>query len=148
MGLFDKFKKKPEAPAAQWPRPPKEDTMCLVLMDRVPEDVEPVATHLRSLFGAGAVSDVDHSHPRVPALTVTIDGLEFWVSHLPMPVPTDTADIATAAQYAFLLSPEEKAAFAAHRSFWMVAQKGGGRTLPEKRRVCWTFSLLCAALLD
>lgn len=154
MGLFDKFKKKPEqVPASekslpQWPQPPKADTMCLVLMDRVLENVDPVAEHLKAVFGEAAVSPVDHSHPRVPAFTVTIDGLEFWVSYLPMPVPPGTADIPTAAKYSFLLTDGEKQAFAAHKSFWMLAQKGGGTSLGEKRRVCWTFSLLLSALMD
>lgn len=161
MGLFDRFKKKapnaapqsggaksPEAGLPQWPQPPQADTMCLLLMDRVLADVDPVAAHLKSVFGETAVGPVDQSHPRVPAFTATVDGLEFWVSYLPMPVPPDTADIATAAKYGFLLTEEEKAAFSSHRSFWMLAQKGGGKTLAEKRRTCWAFSLLCAALME
>lgn len=146
MGLFDRFREKP-TPSDSSPRP-KEDTMCLLLMDRVLEDVEPAANRLRALFGPRAVSETDHSHPRVPAFTVTVDGLEFWVSYLPMPVPPDTADIPTAAQYSFLLTAEEKEAFSNHRSFWMLAQKGGGSSLPEKRRTCWTFSLLLSALME
>lgn len=154
MGLFDHFKKKgepapsPEPQLPTWPQPPQTDTMCLVLMDRLLENVDPVADRLKAIFGGNAVSDVDHSHPRVPAFTVTIDGLEFWVSYLPMPIPPSTADIATGAKYSFLLTPEEKEAITNHSSFWMLAQKGGGKTLPEKRRVCWTFSLLCAALME
>lgn len=150
MSFFDRFKKKPTSgsPSGQWPQPPVADTMCLVLMDRVLEDVEQTAAHLKSVFGSQAVSGIDHDHPRVPAFTVTIDGLEFWCSYLPMPVPADTADISTAAQYSFLLSDEEKQDFANHRSFWMLAQKGGGTSLEEKRRVCWTFSVLCAAMLE
>ena len=161
MGLFDRFKKKapdaapqnsgakPSEPGLpQWPQPPKADTMCLLLMDRVLADVDPVAARLKTVFGEAAVSPVDHSHPRVPAFTATVEGLEFWVSYLPMPVPPDTADIPTAAKYSFLLTEEEKTAFSSHKSFWMLAQKGAGTSLPEKRRACWTFSLLCAALLD
>ena len=148
MGLFDKFKKKPEADTPQWPQPPRADTMCLVLMDRVLEDIEPAAAHLKEVFGAEAVGAVDRGHPIVSSFPVTIEGLEFWVSYLAMPVPPDTADIATAAKYALLLSEEEKAAFAGHKSFWMLAQKGGGTSLAEKRRACWVFSLLCAALME
>lgn len=148
MGLFDRFKKKPEADTPQWPQPPRADTMCLVLMDRVLEDIEPAATHLKEVFGAEAVGAVDRGHPIVSSFSVTIEGLEFWVSYLAMPVPPDTADIATASKYALLLSEEEKAAFAGHRSFWMLAQKGGGTSLAEKRRACWVFSLLCAALME
>ena len=147
MGLFDKFKKKP-AESAPWPRAPEADTMCLLLMDRVLEDVEPAAELLRAAFGPQAVGNIDRSHPRVPAFIVTIDGLEFWCSYLPMPVPKDEMDIAFAAQHSLFLTAEEREAFCANQSFWVLAQKGGGKTLEDKRRVCWDFSLLCAALLE
>jgi len=157
MGFLDRFKKKsqptpekpPETVSTAAPGPSlKADTMCLLLMDRVLEDIDPAVELLRKAFGKAAAGNVDHSHPRVPALTVTADGLEFWVSYLPMPVPINSADIPTAARYAFLLTDGEKAAFTAHKSFWMLAQKGGGTSLAEKRRVCWAFSQLCAALMD
>ena len=121
MSFFDRFKKKSvshpsDAAPPQWPQPPAADTMCLLLMDRVLDDIEPVAARLNSVFGSGTVGDVDHDHPRVPAFIVTIDGLEFWCSYLPMPIPADTADIPVAAQYSFLLSDEEKQAFTDHKS--------------------------------
>ena len=96
MGLFDRFRKKaPEpAPKSEWPKPPKEDTMALLLMDRVLEDIDPAIALLRRAFGDNSVSDIDRSHPLVPAFTVTADGLEFWCSYLPMPVPREEQDIA------------------------------------------------------
>ncbi len=153
MSFFDRFKKKTlsnpaGAASPQWPQPPEADTMCLLLMDRVLDDIEPVAARLNSVFGSGTVGDVDHDHPKVSSFIAAIDGLEFWCSYLPMPIPSDTADIPAAAQYSFLLSDEEKQAFTEHKSFFMLAQKGGGTSLEAKRRVCWTFSMLCAALLE
>ena len=153
MSFFDRFKKKSlsnpaGAASPQWPQPPEADTMCLLLMDRVLDDIEPVAARLNSVFGSGTVGDVDHDHPKVSSFIAAIDGLEFWCSYLPMPIPSDTADIPAAAQYSFLLSDEEKQAFTEHKSFFMLAQKGGGTSLEAKRRVCWTFSMLCAALLE
>lgn len=148
MGLFDRFKKKAPEPAPEWPKPPREDTMALLLMDRVLEDIDPALEQLQTVFGDKAVSDVDRSHPLVPAFTITIDGLEFWCSYLPMPVPKEEQDISAKAQYNLFLKPEEREAFAGHKSFWVLAQKGGGKTLEGKRRACWTFSLLCAALLE
>lgn len=148
MGLFDRFRKKTEEPnPPQWPQPPQADTMALLLMGRVLESIDPAIGLLRAAFGEGSVGNLDQSHPHVSSLTVTVDGLEFWVSYLPMPVPPDTLDVATAAKYSFLLSDEEKTAFAGSQSFWMLAQKGGGKTLAEKRKACWCFSLLCSALL-
>ena len=153
MSFFDRFKKKTlsnpaGAASPQWPQPPEADTMCLLLMDRVLDDIEPAAARLNSVFGSGTVGDVDHDHPKVSSFIAAIDGLEFWCSYLPMPIPSDTADIPAAAQYSFLLSDEEKQAFTEHKSFFMLAQKGGGTSLEAKRRVCWTFSMLCAALLE
>ncbi len=150
MGLFDRFRKKaPEpAPKSEWPKPPKEDTMALLLMDRVLEDIDPAIALLRRAFGDNSVSDIDRSHPLVPAFTVTADGLEFWCSYLPMPVPREEQDIAAKVKYNMLLRPEEEEAFVSHKSFWLIAQKGGGKTLEGKRRACWDLSLLCAALLE
>ena len=147
MGFFDRFRKEnrePEAPQIT----PKEDTMVLLLMDRVLESIDPAIEGLRRTFGDGAVSGIDRSHPRVPAFIVTIDGLEFWCSYLPMPVPKEEQDIPAKAQYNLFLSQEEREEFAGHRSFWVLGQKGGGTSLEQKRRVCWAFSLLCAALLE
>ncbi len=159
MGLFDRFRKKPAAPAEN-PEPPKktgetdpeapvrpkEDTMCLLFMDRVLDGVDPALELLRKAFGEKALGPVDNDHPRVLSFTVAIDGLEFWVSYLSMPFPDE--DIPTSAKYSYLLTPEEKQAFCGHKSFWLLAQKGGGTSLSEKRRVCWAFSRLCAALLE
>lgn len=148
MGLFDRFKKKASEPKSEWPKPPKEDTMALLLMDRVLEDIDPAIERLKKAFGDNAVSDIDRGHPQVPAFTVTVDALEFWCSYLPMLVPQEEQDIAAKAQHNLFLKPEEQEAFCDHKSFWVIAQKGAGKTLEGKRRACWTFSLLCAALLE
>ena len=148
MGLFDRFKKKTPESAPEWPKPPMEDTMALLLMDRVLEGIDPAITLLRNAFGERSVSDIDRSHPRVPAFIVTVDGLEFWCSYLPMPVPKEDRDIPAAAKYNLFLKPEEQEAFCNHKSFWVIAQKGGGKTLDGKRRACWNFSLVCAALME
>lgn len=148
MSFLGRFRKNRTQPDDPWPQPPAADTMCLLLLDRVLDDADRMAVHLKSIFGSQAVSEVDHDHPHVPAFTVTIDGLEFWCSYLPMPVPADAADIPASAQHSFLLSDEEKEAFLTHKSFWMLAQKGGGTSLEAKRRVCWTCSILCAACLE
>lgn len=147
MGLFDRFRKKAEEPAP-WPKDPEADTVGLLVLDRVLEDIEPAVELLRTAFGPQSVGNVDRSHPRVSALTVTVAGLEFWCSYLPMPVPRDELDIPHAAKCSLFLTPEEQEAFCNHKSFWMLVQKGGGKTLEQKRRVCWAFSLLCAALME
>ena len=149
MLFFDRFKKKTasDSSASPWPQPPKADTMCLLLLDRMLDDIESAVALLKADFGEQAVGEIDCSHPHVHTFTVTLDGLEFWCSYLAMPVPADTLDVATVAQYSLLLSQEEKEASINHKSFLMLAQKGAGISLEEKRRVCWTFSRLCASLL-
>ncbi|MCI8303755.1 MAG: hypothetical protein HFF52_03910 [Lawsonibacter sp.] len=146
MGLFDRFKKKESA--QEGPKPPKADTMCLLLMDRVLEDIGPVVGRLQEAFGAQSVSDIDTSHANAPSFIVTVDGLEFWCVYPHMPVPKDEMDIPLAAQNNLFLSPEVRQDFCDHKSFWVIVQKGGGTTLENKRRTCWTFSLVCAAFLE
>ena len=151
MGLLDRFKKK-SAPLAPWPRLPREDTMVLLLMDRVLPDDEAAIEFLRRAVGPESVVHVGYSHPHVqpvlPEVTVAMDGLEFWCSYMPIPVPKEEQDISAKAQHNLFLKPEEQEAFCNHKSFWVIAQKGGGKTLEGKRRTCWNFSLLCAALLE
>ncbi len=149
MSLFNRFKKKDasDSNVGQWPQPPKADTMCLVFMDRILDDIEPAIALLKDNFGEQAVGEIDRNHPSVHTFIITLDNLEFWCSYLPMPVPADTLDMATVAQYNILISHEEKEDFINHKSFWMLAQKGGGASPEEKRGVCWSFSRLCAALL-
>ena len=151
MGLLDRFKKK-SAPLAPWPRLPREDTMVLLLMDRVLPDDEAAIEFLRRAVGPESVVHVGYSHPHVqpvlPEVTVAMDGLEFWCSYMPIPVPKEEQDISAKAQHNLFLKPEERETFCSHKSFWVIAQKGGGTTLEGKRRACWDLSLLCAALLE
>lgn len=149
MGLFDRFKKKaPEPAQPEWPKAPEQNTACMLLMDRLLDRIDPAVEHLRAVFGPQAVSDIDTGHPRVSSFIAAVDGLEFWCSYLLMPVPREEMDIPYVAKCDLFLSPEEREAFSSHKSFWLIVQKGGGTSLEQKRRVCWAFSLLCAALLE
>ncbi len=146
---FDGFEENLESDflTGQWPQQPKADTTCLLLLDRVLDDIEPAIALLQAEFGSQVVSDIDCSQPHVQSFTVKLDELEFWCAYLSMPIPDDTLDVAAAAQYSLLLSSEEKEACINHKSFWMLTQKGAGASLKEKRHVCWSFSRLCASLL-
>lgn len=95
MSFFDRFQKKQQT----FPISPVADTICLLLMDRTLDDIDMAAVHLKSAFGDQAVSEISYDHPHVLTFTVTVDGLELWCSYLSMPIPADTADIPTAAQY-------------------------------------------------
>lgn len=146
---FDNFENNStsDSPTTPWPQPPQADTMCMLLMDRMLDDIEPAIALLKADFGTQVVGEIDKSHPHVHSFTVTLGDLEFWCSYLAMPVPADTLNVDSVAQYNLLLSQEEKEGMINHKSFWMLVQKDTGETLAEKRRVCWNFSRLCASLL-
>ncbi|MBQ7775862.1 MAG: hypothetical protein IJ379_08065, partial [Lachnospiraceae bacterium] len=67
MLFFDRFKKKTasDSPASPWPQPPKADTMCLLLLDRMLDDIESAVALLKADFGEQAVGEIDCSHPHV-----------------------------------------------------------------------------------
>jgi len=117
-------------------------------MDRVLEDLEPAVALLEKSFGEGAVKEAGEGPVWSPAFAVTVDGLAFRLSYLPMPVPADILDLPQAVKYNFLLSEEEGQALLSTRSFWLLAQQGGGTDLPKKREACRSLSHLVAALLE
>lgn len=127
--------------------PPDPNTMGMVLLDRVMEDTAPAQALIQAAFGPDALGDVDRSHPSVTHMTVRLDGVSFWCSYMPFPVPQDEVDIPRVAQLQ-LLSPDERQSMCDNSSFWLIAQKDGAQNVEEKRRICWVFSRLCAALLQ
>lgn len=141
MGIFDRLKKKKETEPAIAPKP---DTMGAVLFDRTGMDMQCIEDRVCQMFGENVRIDADYSHPSVANLNVRLDGLEFWCSYMPFPLPAEEMDIAYTVQFN-ALRPEEKQAFCEHKSFMLIAQKGGGTSLENKRRVCWLFSQLCGA---
>lgn len=141
MGLFDHLKKKKKTELVIVSQP---DTMGTVLFDRTGMDMQCIEDQVRQTFGENVSIDADYSHPSVANLNVRLDGLEFWCSYMPFPLPAEEMDIAYTVQFNHL-SQEEQQAFCAHKSFMLIAQKGGGTSLENKRRVCCLFSQLCGA---
>ncbi len=138
MGLFDRFKRKKE------PAPvPEVDTMALVLLR---EDIgwAAVSKTLEARFGPPV--SVDNSHPQVPAMTLSLEGIEFFCSYMPMPHPAKVCDISAAGEG--LCSPQEREDVLGHKCFLVLAQKGGGQTLEKKRSVCRLFTRLAGTLLE
>lgn len=140
MAFFNRFKKTKET---QKEISPVINTSGFLLFDRADMDVHSMADKVQQTFGQGTVTDLDCSHP-VATMNVKLDGLEFWCSYMPFPVPPEEMDIAYTVQFN-RLSQEEQQAFCAHKSFMLIAQKGGGTDLEKKRRVCRLFSQLCGA---
>ena len=147
MGLFDRFKKKTSAAAkACAPQPVEADTFCLLLMDRVMEDVAQAGGLVESVFGSGTVGKIDQGNPPMVHMVVKLEDVEFWCSYMPFPVPPEEMRIPDTPQYS-LFDDGEYQALRSSKSFWIIAQKGGGQSLEGKRRVCRLLTRLAGALL-
>ena len=150
MGLFDRFKrKKAPEPAAQGPEEtasglaPSADTSAVILLG---EDVgwTAVTRAVENRFGSQALVSADSSAPNAPAMTLLLEGVEFFCSYLAMPHPAEFYDLASLQEGLF--SPQEREEILANKAFLVLAQKGGGASLEEKRKVCRLFTRLAGAL--
>lgn len=148
MGLLDRFrrKKEPVPDSKEPPAPgyaPEADTMALILLR---EDIgwTAVSNALEASFGPPA--SVDNSHAQVPAMTICLEGTEFFCSYMPMPHPAEVCDISAAGEG--LCSPQEREDILAHKCFLVLAQKGGGETLEKKRNICRLFTRLAGILME
>lgn len=149
MGFFDRFKgKKEPAPAPKAPAgpgsAPEPDTAAVILLG---EDVgwAAVTKAVEERFGAQALVSTDNSAPNAPAMTIRLEGVEFFCSYLAMPHPAEVYDLSSLQEGLF--SPQEREELLSHRAFLVLAQKGGGTSLAEKRRVCRLFTRLAGALV-
>ena len=149
MGFFDRFKgKKEPAPAPKPPAgpgsAPEPDTAAVILLG---EDAgwAAVIKAVEERFGAQALVSTDNSAPNAPAMTIRLEGVEFFCSYLAMPHPAEVYDLSSLQEGLF--SPQEREELLSHRAFLVLAQKGGGTSLAEKRRVCRLFTRLAGALV-
>lgn len=161
MGFFDRFKKKKETPPAEPPAPPAEDSRAkepeappvspeadttATLLLRRDAGWDAVVKVLESRFGPQSVGGTDGSKPNAPAVTVTLDGVEFWCSYLAMPHPVQICDFSQVEDG--LYTPEEKEEIVENQAFLVLAQKNGGGDLASKRQVCRLFTRLAGALME
>ena len=149
MGFLDRFKgKKEPAPAPKAPAgpgsAPEPDTAAVILLG---EDVgwAAVTKAVEERFGAQALVSTDNSAPNAPAMTIRLEGVEFFCSYLAMPHPAEVYDLSSLQEGLF--SPQEREELLSHRAFLVLAQKGGGTSLAEKRWVCRLFTRLAGALV-
>lgn len=151
MGFFDRFKRKKEPARSDSTPPepaagpaPEPDTSAVVLLGA---DVgwDAVAKAVEDRFGAQALVSTDNSAPNAPAMTLRLEGVEFFCSRMPMPHPAEVYDLASLQEGLF--SPQEREEMLAHKAFLVLAQKGGGRSLADKRRVCRLFTRLAGTLV-
>lgn len=148
MGFFDRFKKKTQAASEKSPQQQVEtDTLCLLVMDRVMQDASWAGEIVKGAFGSDAVGGIDADNPPLTHMVVKLEGMEFWCSYMPFPVPPEEMKIPDTPQYS-LFDSEEYKALRDSKSFWIIAQKGGGQSLEGKRQVCRLLTRLAGALLQ
>ncbi len=147
MGLFDRFKKKTQEVKACPPQQADTDTLCLLVMDRVLQDASQAGGIVERAFGSGALEKIDADNPPITHMVVKLEGVEFWCSYMPFPVPPEEMKLPGTSQYS-LFDSEEYQALCGSKSFWIIAQKGGGQSLEGKRRVCRLLTGLAGALFQ
>lgn len=152
MGFFDNLRKKKEPKkAAHTPLEPtggiQANTMATILFDRSNIDCKELETAISAQFGSESIQQIDSSHPAVTNIMLRIEGMDFICSYMPFPLPEEEWDIHTLLGANHYITEEEQAAFASQRSFCLLAQIGGGKTLEGKRSVCISLTSLCGALL-
>lgn len=153
MGFFDKLKKKKEqhdvSPTGQFQlQEPDADTFGSILFDKADLDTKKFEETIVENFGRESLVQVDDSHPSVTHFVVRLEGVEFWCSYMPFPLPKEEGDIALLLHVNLFISAEEQKALADQKSFMLIAQKGGGKTLQEKMAVCLLYSQLCGAIMQ
>ena len=152
MGFFEKFRR--EKPSPQTPgsslQPvgaPEPNTGVIVLFDRQNIDVKELETAISERFGAESVLQIDSSSPSVTHLMLRIDGIDAVCSYMPFPLPGEEGDIPALLRVNRYITQEEQAALLAQKSFCLIAELGGGKTLQGKRTVCLALTRLCGGLL-
>lgn len=147
MGFFARFKKKAKAaPAQACPQQVAVDTMCLLAMDQVMQDASQAGKLVERAFGSDVVGEIDQSNAPLTHMVVKLEGMEFWCSYMPFPVPPEEMRIPDTPQYS-LFDDAEYQALRSSQSFWLIAQKGGGQSLEGKRRACRLLTRLAGVLL-
>lgn len=153
MGIFDKLKKQKEQPDVPPTgqlqlQEPDADTFGSILFDRADLDRKKFEETIVKNFGRESLVQVDDSHPSVTHFVVQLEGMEFWCSYMPFPLPKEEGDIALLLRVNLFISAEEQKALTDQKSFMLIAQKGGGKTLQEKAAVCLLYSQLCGAIMQ
>lgn len=153
MGIFDKLKKQKEQPDVPpigqlQLQEPDADTFGSILFDRADLDRKKFEETIVKNFGRESLVQVDDSHPSVTHFVVQLEGMEFWCSYMPFPLSKEEGDIALLLRVNLFISAEEQKALTDQKSFMLIAQKGGGKTLQEKAAVCLLYSQLCGAIMQ
>lgn len=153
MKFFDKCKKRnngakqPET-VSQPTRSPVPNTAVIVFFDRPNMENEDLKKNLLEKFGAESILSIDDSQPSVTHFMLRIDNKEMICSYMPFPYPKEECDILDLFHFNHYITEEEQKALVQHRSFCILTEIGGGKTLAGKRSVCLLLTKLCGSLLQ
>lgn len=152
MSIFDKFNRKKEAArqlqsVAKPMIAPAPNTSITIFFDRTGIEIEEIGTTISEKFGAQSVCSIDSSSPSVTNFMLHIDGMDVICSYLPFPLPREEGDILALFSMNHYISEDEQKALAEHKSFCLLTEIGGGKTLEGKRSVCLMLTKLCGCLL-
>ena len=98
-------------------------------------------------FGAAAVLSIDDSRSSVTHFMLRIDGMDVICSYMPFPYPKEECDIPALFRVNHYITEDEQKALMEHKSFCILAEIGGGKTLDGKRAVCRVLTKVCGTLL-
>ena len=152
MKFFEKFRKKEDGtqhsqvdsqPAIE----PASNTAVTIFFDRSDLEKEEIEKIITEKFGVTSVRSIDSSHPSVTHFMLQIDKIDVVCSYMPFPYPKEECDIPTLFRFNIYITEEEQKALAEHKSFCVLAEIGGGKTLEGKRLVCQMLTKLCGSLL-
>lgn len=152
MKFFEKFRKKEESiqhsqgdsqPAIE----PASNTAVTIFFDRSDIEKEEIEKNLIEKFGVKAVRSIDSSQPSATHFMLQIDNINVICSYMSFPYPKEECDIPALFHFNRYITEEEQKALAEHKSFCVLAEIGGGKTLVGKRSVCRMLTKLCESLL-
>ncbi|MBD5136554.1 MAG: hypothetical protein HDT39_11435 [Lachnospiraceae bacterium] len=151
MGLFSKLKNKKVHNKSHFTSEPISapvtNTGATVLFNKPTIDVKEFETAITKKFGAKSIIKIDNSHPSVTHLTLHIDNIDVICSYMPFALPQEEWDIQELLSINHYISKDEQKSFVEHKSFCLITEIGGGKTLEGKRSVCIALTKLCGVLL-
>lgn len=149
MGFPDKFKRKKVIDGTlQSAITPVQNTMIIILFDKPDIGKDEIEKRIAEKFGKNAVLSIDSSHPSATYFMLHIDDADIMCSYMPFPCPGEECDILNLFRFNHYISEDEQKAFVENKSFCVIAETGGGKTLAGKRSVCLTITRLCGSLLN
>lgn len=152
MKFFEKFKKQKDSPqqpkaSLQPELSPMPNTAVTVFFDRTNIEKEELERSITEKFGAAAVLSIDDSRSSVTHFMLRIDGMDVICSYMPFPYPKEECDIQALFRVNHYITEDEQKTLMEHKSFCILAEIGGGKTLDGKRAVCRVLTKVCGTLL-